>query len=155
TIHADYYLPTDSSAIPFGPKEKVEGTPMDFRTPHEVGARIREPFEQLLFGKGYDHSYVLNKDNDELSLCARCVSPKTGIVLEVFTTEPGLQLYTGNWMTGNFIGKNGQRYPEKSALCLETQHFPDSPNKPEYPLVVLRPGEVFRSQTVFGFSTEK
>jgi aldose 1-epimerase len=154
TIHADYYLPTDNTSIPYGPKAEVEGTPMDFRTPHEVGARIHEPFEQLIFGRGYDHTYVLNKEGGELSLCAHCVSPKTGIAMEVFTTEPGVQLYTGNWMTGNFEGKNGRRYSEKAALCLETQHFPDSPNKPEYPSVVLRPGEVFKSQTIFKFSVE-
>lgn len=155
TINADYYLPTDNTAIPYGPKEKVEGTPMDFRTPFEVGARINENFEQLLFGKGYDHTYILNKQNNELSFCAKCVAPKTGIVMETYTTEPGVQLYTGNWMTGNLEGKNGQRYPERAALCLETQHFPDSPNKPEYPSTVLRPGETFQSKTIFRFSTDK
>lgn len=155
TIHADYYLPTDNTAIPYGPKEKVEGTPMDFRTPHEVGERINDDFEQLIFGKGYDHTYVLNKEGNELSFCARCSSPKTGIVMETYTTEPGVQLYTGNWMTGNFEGKPGQRYPERAALCLETQHFPDSPNKPEYPTTVLRPGETFISQTIYKFSLEK
>ena len=154
TINADYYLPTDDTAIPYGAKEKVEGTPMDFRTPHEVGERINEPFEQLIFGRGYDHTYVLNKEGDELSLCARCFSPKTGIVMETYTTQPGVQLYTGNWMTGNFIGKNGQRYPERAALCLETQHFPDSPNKPEYPTTVLRPEETFQSKTIYKFSVK-
>jgi aldose 1-epimerase len=156
TINADCYLPTDDTSIPYGPKATVEGTPMDFRTPHEVGARIDEPFEQLIFGKGYDHTYILNKENnEELSFCARCVSPKTGIAMDVLTTEPGVQLYTGNWMTGNFVGKNGQRYPRRAALCLETQHFPDSPNRREYPSVTLRPGDVFRSKTVFGFSIEE
>lgn len=154
TINADHYLPTDDTAIPYGPKEKVEGTPMDFRTPHEVGERINDDFEQLKFGKGYDHTYLLNKKEGELSFCARCLSPKTGIVLDTFTTEPGVQLYTGNWMTGNFEGKNRQRYPMRAALCLETQHFPDSPNKPEYPSTVLRPGEIFESQTVYKFSIE-
>lgn len=154
TINADYYLPTDEVAIPYGPKAPVEGTPMDFRTPHTVGERINEDFEQLVFGKGYDHTYILNKKGNEFSFCARCESPKTGIVMEVYTTEPGVQLYTGNWMTGNFEGKNGQRYPARAALCLETQHFPDSPNKPEYPLTVLRPGEVFESQTVYKFTVE-
>ena len=155
TINADYYLPTDETAIPYGPKEKVEGTPMDFRTPHEVGERIDDNFEALNFGKGYDHTYILNKEiTNEMSFCARCVSPKTGIVMECFTTEPGVQLYTGNWMTGNFIGKNGQRYPARAALCLETQHYPDSPNKPEYPTTVLRPGETFESKTVYKFSVE-
>lgn len=155
TINADYYLPTDETAIPYGPKEKVEGTPMDFRTPYEVGARIDEDFEALNFGKGYDHTYILNKkEENELSFCARCVSPKTGIVMDVYTTQPGVQLYTGNWMTGNFEGKNGQRYPARAALCLETQHYPDSPNKPEYPTTILRPGEVFQSKTIYKFATE-
>lgn len=156
TINADYYLPTDETAIPYGPKEAVEGTPMDFRTPHTVGERINEPFEQLKFGKGYDHTYILNKEKaDDYAFCARCSSPKTGIVMEVYTSQPGVQLYTGNWMTGNFVGKNGQRYPERAALCLETQHFPDSPNKPEYPSTVLRPGETFESRTTYKFSTEQ
>ena len=109
TIHADYYLPTDDTAIPYGAKEKVEGTPMDFRTPHEVGSRIHDEFEQLTFGRGYDHTYILNKEADELAFGARCVSPHTGIVMEMFTTEPGVQLYTGNWMTGNLVGKHNQR----------------------------------------------
>lgn len=154
TINADYYLPTDDTAIPYGPKENVEGTPMDFRTPMEVGSRINDDFQQLIYGKGYDHTYVLNKDANEMSFCARCSSPKTGIMMEVYTTEPGVQLYTGNWMTGNLIGKNGQRYPERGALCLETQHFPDSPNKPEYPTTLLRPGRTFLSMTVFKFDIE-
>ena len=153
TINADYYLPTDNTAIPYGPKEKVESTPMDFRSPHEVGERINDNFEQLIFGKGYDHTYILNKTEGELSFCSRCISPKTGIIMDTFTTEPGVQLYTGNWMTGSFEGKNGHRYPMRAALCLETQHFPDSPNKPEYPSTLLRPGETFESQTVYKFST--
>lgn len=154
TIEADYYLPTDETAIPYGAPEKVEGTPMDFRTPTEIGLRINDDFQQLIFGKGYDHTYVLNKKGSELSFCARCESPKTGIVMETYTTQPGVQLYTSNWTTGNFIAKNGQRYPERCAFCLETQHFPDSPNKPEYPSTVLRPGEVFESQTIYKFSAE-
>jgi aldose 1-epimerase len=154
TINADYYLPTDSTAIPYGPKEKVKGAPMDFRTPHKVGERINDNFEQLIFGKGYDHCYIINKEENELAFCARCISPKTGIIMDTYTTEPGVQLYTGNWMTGKFEGKSGQHYPERSALCLETQHFPDSPNKPEYPTTTLRPGEVFESQTIYKFSVE-
>lgn len=154
TIDADYYLPTDETAIPYGAPEKVEGTPMDFRSPTEIGLRINDNFQQLIFGKGYDHTYVLNKKEDELSFCARCESPKTGIVMETYTTQPGVQLYTSNWTTGNFIAKNGQRYPERCAFCLETQHFPDSPNNPEYPSAVLRPGEVFESKTIYKFSAE-
>ena len=152
TINADHYLPTDNTSIPYGPKAEVANTPMDFRTPHTVGERINESFEQLVFGKGYDHTYILNKEGDELSFCARCVAPKTGIMMEVYTTQPGVQLYTGNWLSGKFEGKHGQRYPERSALCFETQHFPDSPNKPEYPTTVLRPGEVFQSKTIYKFS---
>ena len=148
------YTPADAESIPNGDILRVEGTPMDFRTPHEVGERINDNFEQLIFGKGYDHTYILNKEDNELSYCARCSSPKTGIVMETYTTQPGVQLYTGNWMTGNFEGKNGQRYPERAALCLETQHFPDSPNKPEYPTTELRPGEVFQSTTIYKFSVE-
>jgi aldose 1-epimerase len=150
-INADRYLPTDETAIPYGPPEAVEGTPMDFRQPTEIGLRINDNFQQLIFGKGYDHTYVLNKTGNEPSFCARVKSPKTGIIMTVYTTEPGVQLYTGNWTTGNFAAKNGQRYPERSALCLETQHFPDSINHPEYPSVVLRPGEQFKSQTIFQF----
>ena len=153
-INANTYLPTDNTAIPHGQAEKVEDTPMDFRQPFEVGKRINDNFEQLIFGKGYDHTFVLNKEDNELSFCAKVEAPKTGIIMEVYTTEPGVQLYTGNWMTGEFAGKNGQRYPERSALCLETQHFPDSINKPEYPSVVLRPEEQFNSKTIFKFSTK-
>jgi aldose 1-epimerase len=152
TINADTYLPTDETAIPYGKPEKVEGTPMDFRTPHEIGAHINDNFQQLIFGKGYDHNYILNKEGGELSFCAKSVSPKTGIVMETYTTEPGVQLYTGNYLTGKFVAKEGKHYPMRSAFCLETQHFPDSINRPEYPSVVLRPGEVFKSQTIYKFS---
>ncbi len=153
-INADTYLPTDETAIPYGRPEKVENTPMDFREFHEIGARINDNFQQLIFGKGYDHTYVLNKKENELSFCAKAVSPKTGIVMETYTTEPGVQLYTGNWMTGEFKAKEDKNYPMRSAFCLETQHYPDSINKPEYPSVILRPGEVFRSQTIYKFTTK-
>ena len=155
TINADTYLPTDASAIPYGDAEEVKGTPMDFTTPHTIGSRIDEDFQQLLYGKGYDHTYVLNKKyKDEFSLCVRCESPKTGIVIEVYTTEPGMQLYTGNWMTDKLNGKNGMKYPERSAVCFETQHYPDSINKPDYPSTELHPGETFKSKTSFKFSTQ-
>ena len=154
TINADTYLPTDETNIPYGDAEPVTGTPMDFRTPHTIGERIEEDFQQLIFGKGYDHTYVLNRNDDGLSFCAKSVSPKTGIAMDVYTTEPGVQLYTGNWMTGEFVAKNNQRYPMRSAFCLETQHYPDSINKPQYPTVILRPGDTFKSQTNFKFYTE-
>ena len=151
TINADTYLPVDNTAIPYGKADPVASTPMDFRAPRAIGERIDEKFQQLIFGNGYDHTYVLNRENSGLSFCAKAVSPKTGIAMDVFTTEPGVQFYTGNWMTGKFTAKNGQRYPKRSAFCLETQHYPDSINKPQYPTVVLRPGDTFNSQTVFKF----
>ena len=156
TINADTYLPTDATAIPYGPAEEVKETPMDFTTPFTIGSRINEDFQQLVYGKGYDHTYVLNKKyDDEFSFCARCQSPKTGIVMEVYTTEPGMQLYTGNWMTDKLIGKNGQTYPERAAVCFETQHYPDSINKPDYPSTELHPGETFSSKTSFKFIVQK
>ena len=154
TINASLYLPTDATAIPYGDPEPVAYTPMDFSALHTIGERIEANFQQLIFGKGYDHSYILNKQKDELSLCATASSPKTGITMDVFTTEPGVQLYTGNWMTGEFAGKYGRRYPMRSAFCLETQHFPDSINKTQYPSVVLRPGEQFKSKSSFKFNNK-
>jgi aldose 1-epimerase len=151
TIHADTYLPVDETSIPCGAPEPVAGTPMDFRTPHAIGERIDADFQQLHFGKGYDHTYVLNRQGNELSSCAKATSPKTGITMDVYTTEPGVQLYTGNWLSDKITGKHGKRYPERSAFCLETQHFPDSVNHPDYPPVVLKPGETFHSQTFFKF----
>ncbi|MDU1891923.1 MAG: aldose epimerase family protein [Dysgonomonas sp.] len=153
-MHASTYLPTDDTAIPYGKPEEVKGTPFDFLTPHAIGERIEADFEQLHFGKGYDHTFVLDKKEGDLSLAVECYSPKTGISMEVSTTEPGVQVYTGNWMSGNFEGKHGHRYPARAAVCFETQHFPDSINKPEYPSVVLRPGEIFKSKTAHKFSVK-
>jgi aldose 1-epimerase len=154
-INADFFLPTDETAIPYGKPEKVEGTPFDFRSPHTIGERIEEKCTQLIFGKGYDHAYILNKEGNGLTFCAKAVSPKTGIVLEIFTTEPSVVLYTGNYLEGNFPGKNGHPYPFRSAFCLETQHYPDSIHNPEYPSTILNPGEIFTSKSVYKFSTEK
>ncbi len=153
TLESDFYLPTDNTAIPYGKPESVAGTPMDFTTEHAIGERINDNFEQLIFGKGYDHTFVLNRKEDgEFAYIGSCTSPKSGIKMEMHTSEPGVQMYTGNWMTGNFSAKNGHRYPERSAVCFETQHFPDSINKPEYPSVILKPGEVFKSRTTYKFS---
>lgn len=155
TINADFYTPMDEVSIPTGAIAPVAGTPMDFTTPHRVGERIDADFEQLVFGKGYDHCYVLNKkEPGELSFAAKVVEPESGRTLEVYTTEPGVQLYTGNWLSG-FEGKNGATYPERSAICLETQRFPDSPNKPHFPSVVLHPGEVYTHTCVYKFGIEK
>lgn len=155
-IHADSYLPTDNTAIPYGDAEPVKGTPFDFTAPHTIGERINDDFEQLHFGKGYDHTFILNKKSaDEYSYAGYCLSPKSGIKMDILTTEPGMQVYTGNWMTGNFEGKQGKRYPARSAVCFETQHYPDSINKPHYPSVILRPEESFNSRTTYRFSNEE
>lgn len=152
TIYAAQYLPTDNTAIPYGKPAPVAGTPMDFSTPHGIGERIDEPFEQLIFGHGYDHCYVLDKGDGVYDKGAYCVAPRTGIALTVYTTEPGIQLYTANWLDGVTVGKHGKHYHARTAFCLETQHYPDSPNQPQYPSTVLRPGEKFMSRTTFAFS---
>ena len=154
-MHASNYLPTDDTAIPYGKPEAVVGTPFDFTTPHAIGERIETDFEQLHFGKGYDHTMILDKKEGECALAVECYSPKTGIRMNISTSEPGVQIYTGNWMTGNFEGKHGHRYPMRAAVCFETQHFPDSVNRPEYPSVILRPGETFKSKTIHAFSIKK
>lgn len=126
---------------------------MDFTKPHAIGERIDDDFQQLHYGRGYDHTFILNKASDnEYAFAGVCESPKTGIKMEMYTTEPGVQMYTGNWMTGNFKAKNGHSYPERSAVCFETQHFPDSINKPDYPSVVLKPEDVFESRTTYRFT---
>ncbi|MBB4037698.1 aldose 1-epimerase [Dysgonomonas hofstadii] len=153
-MHASQFLPTDDTAIPYGAPELVKGTPFDFTAPHAIGERIEDDFEQLHFGKGYDHTMVLDKADNDLALAIECYSPKTGIKMDIHTTEPGVQIYTGNWMSGNFEGKHGHRYPARAAVCFETQHFPDSINKPQYPSVVLRPGKIFRSRTTHKFSVK-
>ena len=153
-LNADWYLPTDETLIPLGDPEQVFGTPMDFTVEHAIGERIDDDFQPLIFGKGYDHNYIINKDNvDDYVFTGVCRSPKTGIKMEIYTSQPGIQLYTGNWLTGNFAGKNGQRYPKRSAVCFETQHYPDSINHPEYPSIVLRPDEIFSSRTTYKFLT--
>ena len=153
TINADYYLPITENAIPTGEILQVEGTPMDFRTPHTVGERINEPFQQLINGTGYDHCYVLNKKEvGELSIAATCIEPVSGRCMTVETTEPGVQLYTGNWLNG-FTGAHGATFPQRSAICFEAQHFPDSPNRAYFPSTVLRPGEEYTQLTVYGFAT--
>lgn len=155
TINAPHYLPTDDTAIPYGKPEAVKGTPFDFTTEHTIGSRIEEDFEQLHFGRGYDHTFVFDKKEDEYAHALTCLSPKTGIQMDIYTSEPGVQMYTGNWMTGNFEGKLGQRYPARSAVCFETQHFPDAINKPDYPSVILKVGDTFKSKTSHKFSVRK
>jgi len=155
TINADRFTPIDTTSIPTGELRAVKGTPMDFTRPVRIGARIGEADEQLKFGTGYDHNYVLNKTAGELSFAARLSDLVSGRVMEVYTTEPGMQLYTGNFLTGqapNDVGKGGKSYHVRSAVCLETQHFPDSPNKTNFPTTTLRPGQWFTSTTVYKFS---
>ena len=151
-INADHFTPVDEGLIPTGEIRSVEGTPMDFREPATIGARIDTDDEQLRFGSGYDHNFVLNSVDRELSLAARVIEPTAGRVMEVLTSEPGVQFYTANFLDGSLTGKGGTAYGRRCALCLETQHFPDSPNKPEFPTTVLRPGEVYESTTVYRFS---
>jgi aldose 1-epimerase len=154
TINADRFTPVGDSLIPTGVLAPVEGTPMDFRRPTKVGARIDANTEQIKFGRGYDHNWVLNRKGDGLQLAARVVEPASGRTLEVSTTEPGVQFYTGNFLDGTVKGKGGVGYPQRSGLCLETQHFPDSPNKPAFPTTILKPGSTYRSKTVWRFGVQ-
>jgi aldose 1-epimerase len=152
---ASSYTPVDETLIPTGEIAPVAGTPMDFTTPHAIGERIRDDFEQLVIGRGYDHNYVLDRENDDrLHLAARVTEPTSGRVLEVLTTEPGIQFYSGNFLDGSVIGASGRMYRQGDGFALETQHFPDSPNQPDFPTTVLNPGEEFRSTTVYAFSTD-
>lgn len=153
-VNADAYTPVNESLITTGELAPVEGTPMDLRRPVAVGAHIDEPFEQLVRGRGYDHNWVLNAGGDVKVLAARASHPGSGIVLEVYTNEPGVQFYAGNAMSGNDRGKHGVLYPHRGAICLETQHYPDSPNKPGFPSAVLRPGEKYFSRCIYKFSVE-
>ena len=155
-IEADKFTPVDSGLIPTGELRDVIGTPFDFRKPTPIGARINSDDEQIKLGGGYDHNFVLRrKPGDAILLAARVVEPKTGRVMEVWTTEPGVQFYTGNFLDGSAHGKGGMAYTKRSAFCLETQHFPDSPNQPKFPSVVLNPGERYHTTTIYKFSTEK
>lgn len=153
-IDADAFTPMDSALITTGEIRDVTGTPFDFRQPTAIGARIDADDEQIRAGSGYDHNFVLNGAADTLRLAARVSEPDSGRVLELLTTQPGVQLYCGNVMDAATTGKGGTVYPHRGGFCLETQHFPDAPNKPNFPSIVLRPGELYNQTTVFRFSTE-
>jgi len=154
TINADKYTPVDSTSIPLGKLAGVAGTPFDFRTAHTIGSRINETNEQLGFGKGYDHNWVLNSPvSGDVKKAVTVVGPKTGIVMEVLTDQPGVQFYSGNFLKGDIIGKKGLAYDHRAGLALETQHFPDSPNEPSYPTTLLKPGVTFHSTTIYHFPT--
>ena len=151
-INADRFTPVDKGLIPTGQLRSVAGTPFDFRTAKTIGERIEQKDEQLMLGHGYDHNWVLNRSGSGLELAVKVTDPKSGRVLEVLTTEPGLQFYTGNFLDGALQGK-GKTYTRRSAFCMETQHFPDSPNKPNFPSTVLKPGQTYRTTTVYRFSS--
>ena len=156
TINADRFTPVDAGLIPTGELRKVEGTPFDLRKPTEIGAHIDDDNEQLKLGKGYDHNFVLNRQGGgPLTLAARVAEPGSGRVMEVLTSEPGVQFYTGNFLDGTLKGKGGKTYGRRSGFCLETQHFPDSPNKPAFPSTELKPGPRFSSTTVYRFTKSK
>jgi aldose 1-epimerase len=154
TLNADRFTPVDKTLIPTGELRPVEGTPFDFRQPTAIGARIEQADEQLQFGGGYDHNWVLNRQGDGLSLAARVHEPGSGRVMEVFTTEPGIQFYCGNFLDGSITGRSGVAYQKRVGLCLETQHYPDSPNKPDFPSTMLEPGQTYHSTTEFRFSSQ-
>ena len=152
-INADNYTPVDSTLIPVG-ISPVDETPLDLRTPVAIGKQINDSFQQLQFGHGYDLNWVLNTNGDKNVLAAKAYSPTSGIALEVYTNEPGIQFYTGNFMDGKDTGKHGVTYPHRGAFCLETQHYPDSPNHPDFPSVVLNPGEKYISECIYKFTVE-
>jgi len=154
-INADRFTPVDSTLIPTGELRKVEGTPFDFRKATAIGARIDANDEQIKFGRGYDHNFVLNRTGRGLTLAARVTGPQSGRVLEVRTTQPGIQFYTGNFLDGSVHGKGAKAYGHRSAFCLETQHFPDSPNQPKFPSTVLKPGQTYHETTIYKFSATK
>ena len=155
-LNASKYTPVDEGLIPTGKILAVAGTPFDFTTSKPIGRDIDQEHPQLTFGLGYDHNWVLDKGNkdDALTLAARVYEPSTGRVMEVHTTEPGIQFYCGNFLDGRLKGKSGKPYLHRGGFCLETQHFPDSPNQPKFPSTILRPGDKYTSQTVFKFSTK-
>ena len=158
TVNADRFTPIDNTLIPTGEIRPVKGTPLDFTAPERLGARIDQDDEQLKLGGGYDHNYVLTKSARDLSFAARVHEPTSGRMMEVWSTEPGLQLFSGNSLQGKVprdVGKGGAVYTFRSGLCLEPQHFPDSPNKPSFPSTVLNPGERYNGKTIYRFAVGK
>ena len=155
TLAASHYTPVDSTLIPTGEILSVEGTAFDFRGGKRIGEQIDDDDQQLLYGGGYDHNFVLDRVSGDLVLAATVLEPESGRILEVYTTKPGMQFYTGNFLDGSITGKNGVQYGRRSGFCLETQYYPDSPNQPNFPSSILRPGEVYQTQTVFAFRVEE
>jgi len=153
-INANAFTVTDKDSIPTGEIRKVEGTPMDFRKAKPIGQDIENDYEPLIFGNGFDHNWVLNKEKDELSFAASAYEPNSGRYMEVWTDQPGMQLYTGNYLDGSDIGKGGKIYERRTAFCFETQHFPDSPNHADFPSTELKPGEEYRHTCIYKFSVK-
>ena len=153
TLNASRYTAVNKGLIPTGEMSPVHGTSFDFTKPHRIGERIADIDEQLKFGGGYDHNFVIDRKGTGLELAATVYEPTSGRVLEVLTTEPGVQFYSGNFLDGGMVGKSGKPYPYRSAVVLETQHYPDSINQPKFPSIVLRPDTTYKSSTVFRFST--
>lgn len=154
-LFADRYTPVDETLIPTGELATVDGTPFDFRRATKIGARIDQEHVQLRRGRGYDHNWVLTRSGEGLQPAAKVIERSTGRTMEIATTEPGIQFYSGNFLDGGNIGKQGRPYRHRYGFCLETQHYPDSPNKPQFPSTVLRPGQEYRSRTVLTFGTER
>ncbi|MEO8606600.1 MAG: aldose epimerase family protein [Chloroflexota bacterium] len=154
-IDADHYTPVNEKLIPTGELAPVEGTPFDFRTPKQIGGGIRSGDAQMVRGRGYDHNFVINRqDHSSLAKAVWVYAPSTGRTMEVWTTEPGVQFYTANFLDGTLVGSSGGMYRQGDALCLETQHFPDSPNQPNFPSTTLKPGDTYKSTTVYEFGTD-
>lgn len=153
-LNASRFTPVDKTLIPTGELRAVQGTPLDFTQPTAIGLRINDSYEQMVTGQGYDHNFVINRNSDDLALAARVREPGSGRVMEVFTTEPGIQFYSGNFLDGSVTGKHGHAYQRRYGFCLETQHFPDSPNQAAFPSTILRPGQTFHSRTVYRFSVQ-
>ncbi|HEY9293458.1 MAG TPA: aldose epimerase family protein, partial [Microlunatus sp.] len=152
-INASHYTPVNATLIPTGEIAPVAGTPLDFRRPTAIGDRIRDDDQQLIYGRGYDHNWVLDRHRGNgLQVAAKAWDPQSGRLLTVSTDQPGLQFYTGNFLDGTLVGTSGRMYRQGDAFTMETQHYPDSPNQPNFPSTVLRPGETFTSSTIYGFS---
>jgi len=153
TLNASHFTPVNKMLLPTGEILSVQGTPLDFTQPTAIGARINSKFEQLVLGGGYDHNFVINRQGSGLAFSARVYEPTSGRVMEVFTTEPGVQFYTSNFQDETVTGKRGHVYRQRPAFCLETQHYPNSPNQPSFPSTILRPGQTYQSSSVYRFST--
>lgn len=152
-LAADHFTPVDKGLVPTGEIRAVKGTPFDFTTSRRIGQHIDATDEQIQFGGGYDHNFVLKGNAGSMRMAAQVIERTSGRVMDVTTTEPGVQFYTGNFLDGTLVGRGGKTYPKRAGFCLETQHYPDSPNKPKFPSVVLRPGETYRTSTQYTFST--